>query len=85
LDGITRRTLMDLARRRQIRVVERAIPPEELANASEVLLAGTAAEVTPVRRIGAYSYVPGQITETLRQDYEALVRLPAGEMTHRAA
>ncbi len=85
LDGITRRTVMSLARRRQIRVVERAIMPEELGAASEVLLAGTAAEVTPVRQIGAHHYTPGRITETIAADYAALVRVPADEVARRAA
>jgi branched-chain amino acid aminotransferase len=85
LDGITRRTVMSLAHRRQIRVVERAILPEELGAASEVLLAGTAAEVTPVRRIGAHSYTPGRITETLCRDFETLVRLPPDEVARLAA
>lgn len=85
LDGITRRTVMSLARHRQIRVIERAIMPDELARASEVLLAGTAAEVTPVRQIGPHNYTPGQITETLRRDFEALVRMPPEEVARRAA
>jgi len=73
LDGITRRTVMDLARRRQMKVVERTIAPAELPRASEVFLAGTAAEVTPVRRIGEHDFTPGAITETLMKDYEATV------------
>ncbi|MBS7789115.1 branched-chain amino acid aminotransferase [Roseococcus sp. SDR] len=73
LDGITRRTVMDLARKRQMKVVERVIHPDELPKASEVFLAGTAAEVTPVRRIGAHDFTPGAITETLMKDYDALV------------
>jgi len=85
LDGITRRTVMSLARRRQIQVVERAIMPEELGAASEALLAGTAAEVTPVRQIGAHHYTPGRITETIAGDYAALVRMPADEVARRAA
>jgi branched-chain amino acid aminotransferase len=85
LDGITRRTVMSLARQRQISVVERAILPEELAKASEVLLVGTAAEVTPVRRIGPHCYTPGQITETLCKDYEILVRQSPEDAARRAA
>jgi branched-chain amino acid aminotransferase len=85
LDGITRRTVMSLARHRQIRVVERTIMPEELATASEVILAGTAAEITPVRQIGPHHYSPGRITETLHRDFEALVRLPPEEVARRAA
>jgi len=74
LDGITRRTVMELARRRQMTVVERVIEEDELARASEVFLSGTAAEVTPVRQIGGHHYTPGAITEVLVRDYEALVR-----------
>lgn len=85
LDGITRRTVMSLARHRQIRVVERAIMPEELAKASEVLLAGTAAEVTPVSRIGPHHYTPGAITETISRDFTALVTLSPEEVARRAA
>jgi len=54
-------------------VVERVIHPDELAGASKVFLAGTAAEVTPVRRIGTHDFTPGLITETLMKDFEALV------------
>jgi branched-chain amino acid aminotransferase len=80
LNGITRRTVMSLARRRQIKVVERAIMPEEMPKASEVFLAGTAAEVTPVRQIGPHHFTPGQITETLLSDYEKLVRMSPAEV-----
>ena len=74
LDGITRRTVMDLARKRGLTVVERAILPEEMAKASECFLTGTAAEVTPVREIGPYGFTPGNISEMLIADYGALVR-----------
>jgi branched-chain amino acid aminotransferase len=85
LDGITRRTVMGLARRHQIKVVERAILPEEIASASEVFLAGTAAEVTPVRQIGELSFTPGPITERLLRDYEALVQMPPEKVAALAA
>ena len=84
LNGITRRTVMALARRQQIKVVERVILPEEMAQASEVFLVGTAAEVTPVRAIGELSYTPGPITETLMGGYEKLVRMPPDEVEQRA-
>ena len=74
LDGITRRTVIDLARARGYEVVERQIRPEEMANAAECFLTGTAAEVTPVGSIGYYSFVPGDITRALVEDYDALVR-----------
>ncbi len=85
LDGITRRTVMALARARQVEVIERAIMPQEIGGASEVFLAGTAAEVTPVRQIGALEFTPGRMTETLLRDYEALVRLDPAEVERRAA
>src|SRR5512145_571082 len=65
LDGITRRTVMELARRRGIEVVERAIFPNELALFSECFLTGSAAEVTPIREIAGLSYKPGAISEQL--------------------
>lgn len=73
LDGITRRSVIALARRKQMKVIERAIQPEELGRATEVFLAGTAAEVTAVREIGSYRFTPGAITETLMRDYDDLV------------
>jgi branched-chain amino acid aminotransferase len=85
LDGITRRTVMALARRRQIPVVERTILPEELDRAQEVFLAGTAAEVTPIRVIGEQTFTPGRVTEVLVEDYEALVRMTPEEVESRMA
>jgi branched-chain amino acid aminotransferase len=85
LDGITRRTVMGIAVRHQMKVVERAIQEHELGDATEAFLAGTAAEVTPVRQIGAHNYTPGRITETLLRDYEALVRMSPEEVAKRAA
>ena len=85
LDGITRRTVMKLARNRGIKVVERVIMPEELAQASEVFLAGTAAEVTPVRQIGELHYNSGPVTATLLGDYEALVRMSPEDVERLAA
>lgn len=84
LDGITRRTVMALARNHQIKVVERTILPDELPRASEVFLAGTAAEVTPVRQIGPHQYVPGRITETLVEDYAGLVQRAPSEVERLA-
>jgi branched-chain amino acid aminotransferase len=76
LDGITRRSVMSLAKRNQMKVVERQIDGSELGRATEVFLAGTAAEVTAVREIGPHRYSPGRITETLMKDYDSLVQLP---------
>ena len=58
LNGITRQTVIGLAKTRGLEVVERAIMPEELADASEVFLTGTAAEVTPVGEIDAFKFTP---------------------------
>ena len=74
LDGITRRTVIALARARDIDVVERHIEPGELASAQEVLLTGTAAEVTPVSEIDEHTFTPGLITQQLIDDYDAEVR-----------
>ena len=70
LDGITRRTVIGLARTRQLKVVERAIQPEELAKAQEVFLTGTAAEVTPVSEIDRYRFTPGAICKMLMEDFD---------------
>ena len=69
LDGITRRTVIELAKRRGYQVVERVIMPEELSNFSECFLTGSAAEVTPVSEIGPYRFTPSTICETLMNDY----------------
>ena len=74
LDGITRRTVIDLARRRGFEIVERQIKPEEMANASECFLTGTAVEVTPVGQIGNYCFIPGEVCNVLGEDYTRLVR-----------
>ncbi len=74
LNGITRLTIMDLARARGIEVIERHIKPDELAKAQEVFLTGTAAEITPVGQIAEYSFTPGRMTEQLTQDYTAATR-----------
>ncbi|MBR0655089.1 branched-chain amino acid aminotransferase [Plastoroseomonas arctica] len=85
LDGITRRTVMGLARTRQMKVVERIIPESDLARATEVFLCGTAAEVTPVREIAGRTYTPGEITRTLMTDYSALVHMSPDDVAKRAA
>ena len=85
LDGITRRTVMALARVNQMKVVERTILPEEIKSASEVMIVGTGAEVTPVREIAGTAYTPGRITETLLTDYEKLVRMSPADVARRLA
>jgi branched-chain amino acid aminotransferase len=74
LNGITRQTVMDLARRRGFEIVERPIMPEELSGFEECFLTGTAAEVTPVSEIAQFRFTPGEVCKLLMADYEAEVR-----------
>jgi branched-chain amino acid aminotransferase len=74
LDGITRRSVMDIARARQIPVYERYIKPEEMAGFGECFLTGTAAEVTPVSQVGPYNFTPGRICDAMMDDYAREVR-----------
>ena len=74
LDGITRRTVIGLAKARGYEIIERVIMPDEMANATECLLTGTAAEVTPVGEIDQYRFKPGKITAQLIEDFDNLVR-----------
>jgi len=73
LDGITRRTVMDLARKRGIDVVEKAIWPEELESFEQMFLTGSAAEVTPVQSAGPWRFEVGDLTRQLAKDYDDLV------------
>jgi branched-chain amino acid aminotransferase len=73
LDGITRRTVIDLARRRGIEVHERPIWPEELEGFEQLFVTGTAAEVTPVASVGPWNFEVGEMTLQLRRDYLDLV------------
>ncbi|MDH5771638.1 MAG: branched-chain amino acid aminotransferase [Rhodospirillaceae bacterium] len=73
LDGITRQTIIELAKKRGIDVVERVIMPDELANATQVFLTGTAAEVTPVGAIDNHTYAVGEITNQMMDDYDKAV------------
>jgi branched-chain amino acid aminotransferase len=69
LDGITRRTVMKLAQRRNIEVVERAIWPEEMESFEQAFLTGSAAEVTPLGEIGPWRFEVGAMTQQLAKDY----------------
>ncbi|XYK79918.1 MAG: branched-chain amino acid aminotransferase [Labrenzia sp.] len=80
LNGITRQTVIGLAKDRGIEVVERVIMPEELSSFEQCFVTGTAAEVTPVSEIAGNSYVVGDIIKTLMEDYDAAVRPQVGEM-----
>ncbi len=73
LDGITRRTVMDLARKRGVEVIERPIWPEELESFEQFFLTGSAAEVTPVASAGPWNFEVGELSLQLRKDYLDLV------------
>ncbi|MEO7278239.1 MAG: branched-chain amino acid aminotransferase [Sphingomicrobium sp.] len=73
LDGITRRTVMELARKRGVEVIERAIWPEELEGFEQMFLTGTAVEVTPVQSVGPWRFEVGDLTRQLSRDYDDLV------------
>ena len=74
LNGITRQTVIAMARERGIEVVERHIRPEELGDFSECFLTGSAAEVTPVAEIGEHRYTPGALSLGLMEAYGERVR-----------
>lgn len=74
LDGITRRTVMGMAEKMGLKVVERNIRPEEMADFDQAFLTGTAAEVTPLSHVAGYDFIVGEETQKLMNDYDALVR-----------
>jgi branched-chain amino acid aminotransferase len=78
LDGITRRTVIELAKKRGIEVIERRITPDELTQFSECFITGSAAEVTAVSEIAQWRFTPGAITQQLMADYTAEVQ-PKGK------
>jgi len=73
LDGITRQTVMDLARRRGVDVVEKAIWPEELEGFEQMFITGSAAEVTFIQSAGPWNFEIGDLSRQLAQDYDDLV------------
>ncbi|HEY1709978.1 MAG TPA: branched-chain amino acid aminotransferase [Rhizomicrobium sp.] len=80
LNGITRQSVIALAKARQIPVIERYIKGDELPGFSECFLTGSAAEVTPVSEIGPYKFTPGKISETLMNAYADDVRAPVSSV-----
>jgi branched-chain amino acid aminotransferase len=74
LNGITRQTVIALAREQGLEVIERRIMPEELPSFNECFIVGSAAEVTPVAEIGPYSFKPGNISRTMMDSYSNAVR-----------
>ena len=74
LDGITRRCVIDIAKSKGIKVVERKIKPEEMKNFTGCFLTGTAAEITPVSKIDNYNFTVCNVIKDLSESYHALVR-----------
>ena len=74
LDGITRRTVIEIAKSKNIKVIERKISPNELKGFVGCFLTGTAAEVTPVSKISNYSYQVCKTITDLSDSYQSFVR-----------
>ena len=74
LDGITRRTVIDIAKSKKIKVHERKISPDELGNFEGCFLTGTAAEVTPVSRIAENEFKVCKLIIDLNESYQTLVK-----------
>ena len=74
LNGITRQTVIGMAQANQMKVIERHIMPEEIADMKECFLTGTAAEVTPVSQIGEHHFSPSETSRSLVNGYEKMVR-----------
>ncbi len=74
LDGITRRCVIEIAKTKGIKVIERKIKPEEMKNFSGCFLTGTAAEITPVSKIDNYDFTVCDLIKDLSNSYQALVR-----------
>jgi branched-chain amino acid aminotransferase len=74
LNGITRQTVIELAKKQGLEVIERRIMPDELKSFNECFIVGSAAEVTPVAEIGPYNFKPGNISRTMMDAYTNAVR-----------
>jgi branched-chain amino acid aminotransferase len=74
LDGITRRCVIDIAKSKGIKIIERKIKPEEMSNFSGCFLTGTAAEVTPVSQIDKYKFNVCSVIKDFSESYQALVQ-----------
>ena len=74
LNGITRRCVIDIAKEKKIKIVERKIKPEELSEFTGCFLTGTAAEVTPVSQFDKYNFEVCNVIKDLSESYQAIVR-----------
>jgi branched-chain amino acid aminotransferase len=76
LNGITRQSVIEIAKKQGMEVVERRIMPEELSTFNECFIVGSAAEVTPVAEIAKWKFTPGNMSRALVQAYADSVRTP---------
>jgi|TARA_B100000470_G_scaffold45411_1_gene33264 branched-chain amino acid aminotransferase len=74
LDGITRRCVIDIAKSKGIKIIERKFKPDEMSNFTSCFLTGTAAEITPVSQIDKYNFKVCNVIKDLSESYQALVR-----------
>ncbi len=74
LDGITRRTVIEIAKSKNIKVNERKISPDEISSFAGCFLTGTAAEVTPVSKILDHNYKVCNLILDLSDSYDKIVR-----------
>jgi branched-chain amino acid aminotransferase len=74
LNGITRQTVIALAKKEGLEIIERRIMPDELKTFNECFIVGSAAEVTPVAEIGPYTFKPGNMSRTMMEAYAKEVR-----------
>ncbi len=74
LNGLTRQSVIEIAKKQGMDVVERRIMPEELKTFNECFIVGSAAEVTPVSEVGPYTFKPGNMSRTLMDAYSNAVR-----------
>ncbi|HRX36784.1 MAG TPA: branched-chain amino acid aminotransferase [Aestuariivirga sp.] len=74
LNGLTRQTVIALAKDQGLEIIERRIMPDELSTFNECFIVGSAAEVTPVAEIGPYSFKPGNISRTMMDSYTNAIR-----------
>ncbi len=73
LNGITRQTVIGLAKENGYKVIERHIKPEELSKFDECFLTGTAAELTPVSQVSEFTFKPAKACTTLINAYTEAV------------
>ena len=84
LNGITRQSVIDLAKKKGYEIIERHIKPAEISDAREIFVTGTAAEVTPVGEIDGLVISVGEVTKTLMTEYDKLVGKKLGDTASAA-